>query len=111
MSIQPWYVSQTSPEWKLTLSVPGNPNAPDLTGRSTSDLGLVVVDVQTGAISSGLGTFPSIYSSVSPAVVYYQPGANDLFVLNAKSYRLYVQINYPNGPDLIGPYAFTTSPL
>lgn len=111
MPIQPWYVTQTAPEWVLTLKVPGNVNSPDLTGLSTANLALVVVDTSTNAVSNGVGTFTSIQSYVNPAVVVYQPNANDLFVLNAKVFRLYVQITYTTGVDLIGPYIFTTSPL
>lgn len=111
MPIQPWFVTQTSPAWTLTLSVPTNTNAPDLTGLTVSNLALVVVDAGTQAISNGLGTFTSIVSSVNPCVVVYQPNASDLFVLNALPYRLYVQINYTNGPDLIGPYKFNTTAL
>lgn len=111
MPIQPWYVTQTSPAWTITLSVPNDTLAPDLTGLTTANLELVVVDTTTNAVSSGLGTFTSIDSYVNPCVVVYQPNASDLFVLNANTYRLYIQVNYANGPDLIGPYLFTTTQL
>lgn len=111
MPIQPWFKGQTSPAWKITLNVPTNPNAPDLTGLTVGALALVVVDVLTNSSTNGLGSFTQIVSFKNPAIVVYQPNASDLFVLNAKAYRLYVQITYANGPDIIGPYQFTTSPL
>lgn len=112
MPIQPWFVSQTSPAWTLTLSVPNNPLAPDLTGLTPSSLSLIVVDTATNAVSSGFGSFTSIASYVNPAVVVYQPNAADPFVVNANGkYRLYVQVTYANGPDIFGPYNFTTTQL
>jgi hypothetical protein len=114
MPIQPWYVSQTAPDWKITLSVPGNPTSPDLTSLTTANLAMVVVDTGTNAISNALGTFQSIQSYVNPAVVVFRPDPNDLFVLGAttpKLFRLYVQVTYSSGIDLIGPYLFTTTPL
>lgn len=111
MTLQPWYVGQTQPDWNITLSVPGDAFAPDLTGLTTTNLALVVVDVLTNAQSNGLGTWVSIASPKNPAVVVYRPNASDLFVLNAKQYRLYVKVTYTNGLDFFGPYLFTTSAL
>ena len=111
MPIQPWLVTQTSPAWTITLSVPNNPNAPDLTGLTVASLALVVVNKGTAAISSGQGVFTSINSFINPAVVVYQPDDVDLFVLNADFWRLYIQVNYANGPDLFGPYTFVSTSL
>lgn len=111
MAIQPWRQTQTSPIWTITLSVPGNANAPDLTGLVPANITLVIVDAGTGATLTTQGSVTAIVSYKNPATITYQPNANDPFVLSAKNYRLYFSIAYPNGPDLIGPYNFTTSAL
>lgn len=110
MTIQPWLLGQTSPSWKITLAT-SDPNVPDLTGVALNSMSLIVVDKATGNQTNGLGNFTQIVTLKNPAVVVYQPNGFDLFVLNAKSYRLYIQVNFSNGPDLFGPYQFTTSPL
>lgn len=102
MGISPGYVGAT-PLWQFTLNADYPSPGVDLTGITASEITVLFRDTRRNLEFQGAGTV-TISQSSPPALVYYQVATSDVQV--ASTYKIFLVINRPNGPDVRDPVPF-----
>lgn len=100
--ISPWYVGQLSPLWQFTIMANGAPV--NLTG-GTSPKVLFALAGAPAAAGAGVATI----TNPTGGVVTYQLAAAD--VTSPGLYRVYVEVQMPNGPLISDPVDWQLEPL
>lgn len=91
MSISPWTQGDGAPPWTFALET--DSSSLDITGLSTSDFSLVMINISNQQSKTATGVFSNLVaaSGSNPTTIVFSPSSNDTSALGMYDMRIIVK--------------------
>lgn len=96
MGITPWTQGDGAPPWTFALEL--DSGIFDITGLSTSDFSLVMINISNQQSKTATGVFSSLTaaSGSNPATIVFTPSSSDISTLGMYDMRVIAKKGTPN---------------